>query len=235
MSDSQSLSKNSQLERFEVEDRLCSGPKVLVSSISRKEGALPNWPNNPPTMEGDEAANNHSLHIIGKYLELEPQSISTPSSALQTAVEGRAHVKPSENLPVLAAAIGLVLTLVMTQDARRLFWFWIASLLLTTCVACVDITSRYHASVHQCHSPAGESGDGFVPWLLFWNTQNFVAFFHAADDVEEYKPVLCFLSVLTGTWFIAEIVIIVRQSRKGQIRCQDRGCLGCDEGAKEDD
>ncbi|KAH8923532.1 hypothetical protein BT69DRAFT_1281370 [Atractiella rhizophila] len=130
----------------------------------------------------------------------------------------------------------------MTQGARSFFWFWIASLLLTTCVACVDITSRYHAcmsipllpllprfglipsfSLAIAESPP-DAADGFAPWLLFWSLQNLIAFSHTADHPEEYKSVSRFLPMLTGPWFIAEILIFFRKRRTGQSRSQKRRC-----------
>ncbi|KAH8923525.1 hypothetical protein BT69DRAFT_1319466 [Atractiella rhizophila] len=164
-------------------------------------------------MEGTEAANNNcSPDVRDIHLEWKPHSPSMPSNVLQSQTAAR--VKLSHYLTILAATIGLVLALVATQDARRFFWFSIASLLLTTSVACVDIASRYRSSVEP--SPP-EAADGFVPWLLFWSVQNFIAFFHGTYDFEEYKSVLWSLPVITGAWFIAEIVIIVRQNRRGQI------------------
>ncbi|KAH8928530.1 hypothetical protein BT69DRAFT_1277028 [Atractiella rhizophila] len=144
---------------------------------------------NPPTMEGTEAANNNcSRNVVDIHFEWKPHSPSMPNNAPQT--QSAARVRPAQ-----------------------FFWFWIGSLLLTTCVACIDIRSRYRASV----DPSPETADGFIPWLLFWSFLNGVAFFHTTDDSEEYKPVLCFLPVITSMWFIAEIVITVRQSRRGQV------------------
>ncbi|KAH8928528.1 hypothetical protein BT69DRAFT_1316227 [Atractiella rhizophila] len=183
--------------------------------------------NNALTTRRTEAANSSSSNVKleEKHLDWERHSPSLQIDADQTAVEeyrGPAPVKLREYLPVLAAAIGLVLALAVTQDARRIFWFWIASLLLTTGVAFVDITSRYHASIAE--PPLPDASDGFVPWLLFWSLQNLIAFSHTTDHPEEYKSVLCFLPVLTGVWLMAEILIVIRKSRRGQSISQERRC-----------
>ncbi|KAH8928525.1 hypothetical protein BT69DRAFT_1277017, partial [Atractiella rhizophila] len=182
------------------------------------------------------------MYLEENHPELERHSPSLLIDALHNAVEeGKARPELPQYLSILAAAIGLVLALAVTQDARRFFWFWIASLLLITGVACVDITSRYHTCMSisllpllprfglipsfslAIAEPAPDAADGFAPWLLFWSLQNLVAFSHTTDHPEEYKLALCFLPVLTGAWFIAEILIVIRKSRR-QSRSQERRC-----------
>ncbi|KAH8923530.1 hypothetical protein BT69DRAFT_1350088 [Atractiella rhizophila] len=167
------LSKNNQ--RNEVDGRSLSTPKVLVSTVSLDADTSSHCSVSPPIMEGTQAAKNDncSPDIRDIHLEWKPRSPSIPNNVLQA--QSAACVKPVQWRTIFAAAIGLVLALVATQDARRFFWFWITSLLLTTCVACVDITSRYRASVDPSAPP--EPRDGFVPWLLFWSFQNLVGFF----------------------------------------------------------